>query len=394
MKKVLMALVLVIALAAACCLTACDWSGNRQSGNGGKFGELNTTEEIYGFSAASAGMLISSMNDGSAAQLARAKGYSLPLTSGEGEEQIPETGNGDGQMETPDVPAEPGQPVNPEEPEIPAEPEVPAEPETQTEPEQPAELEQPGGIGQDGVISELDEYMALVDSLLSDGVFRTVTQTSDRPEYTEKMVVSYKDISGNTLSYVMYYNQIPVNDRWDDDRYDRDDRRDRRDRDGEREEEYYIEGIMIIDGAEYEIRGEKETETEKDEFESEVKFRVTLSDTSYMLVEQKYEEENEWDESGVEQEYTYSVYEGRRLVERSAIEYEQENEDGEDELEIKLTSYKDGKSTVFYFERETIRGEEVIRIRVGDRHNSERYIVRIADDGNGGVKYVYDKAGR
>ncbi len=49
---------------------------------------------------------------------------------------------------------------------------------------------------------------------------------------------------------------------------------------------------------------------------------------------------------------------------------------------------------MFYFKHEIIRGEEVIHICVGDRHNSERYIVRIVDDGNGGVEYVYDKAGR
>ena len=92
-----------------------------------------------------------------------------------------------------------------------------------------------------------------------------------------------------------------------------------------------------------------------------------------MLVEQGYEE----DGGETEQTYSYSVYEGGRVTERSTFEYEDER----GETELKLTSRKDGKTSVFVFERETVRGEEVMRLFVRDGRTERAYIVRRAPDG-------------
>ena len=125
--------------------------GNTGTADDGKFDELDTTEEIYGFSAASAGMLISAMNDGGAATASSAA----------------DTG-------------------------------------TDT--------------------AKLDGYMALVDSLLADGGFNVTAEQSDREGYAVKSTVSYRDMQGNTVTYVMYYNEtlLPDYDRDDDDRFDDD----------------------------------------------------------------------------------------------------------------------------------------------------------------------------
>ena len=59
-----MALSLAITLSFG--LAACNnqpSKGGSANGGHGKFNELNTTESVYGFSAASAGMIISSMNE-------------------------------------------------------------------------------------------------------------------------------------------------------------------------------------------------------------------------------------------------------------------------------------------------------------------------------------------
>ena len=220
-------------------------------------------------------------------------------------------------------------------------------------------------------IAELDRYMALVESLLSDGGFQVQSQTSDRPEYGEKMVVSYRDMQGNTLQYTMYYNQILVEAKdWDDDEDD--------------EETYAIEGVMTVEGTDYEIRGERKNESEPGESESETEFRVRLSETRYMTVEQSLETED----GETEQEYSYSIFENRKLVEKSSFSYESER--GEDEL--KMRSFRDGQSQTLYFERETVRGEERIRLRIGEGQNSRSYIVRIETDESGNRRYTYSPA--
>lgn len=353
MKKIITVLAVLLCLALSVGVAACSDAGSGLGGgnsSGGKFEQLDTAESVYGFSAASAGMLISSMNGGTAAALATAKGYALPVS----ETQAPQT--------------EPGAENTGNE---------------QTG-GQTGAGESSGSDGQtdaaDDIAAELDAYMALVESLLSDGGFQMQESASDREGYETKMVVSYRDMNGRALQYELHYNSIARPDD-DDDDDDFDDRFE-----NEREEEYGIEGIMVIDGADYAIRGERETESEGSETESETTFRVTLSDASYMLVEQSCESER----NETEQEYSYSVFENGRLTERSSFEYEEEN----GETELKMTSRKGSESNTFYFERETVRGEEVIRIRIGSGSAAQRYYVRVQTDADGNKQYVYEQIGR
>ena len=131
---------------------------------------------------------------------------------------------------------------------------IPADPGTGETPADPgAGTEIPSEPVVDNVTAELDGYMALVESLLSDGGFNV---TNDRDEI---------------------------------------------------EEEYYIEGIMIVDGAEYPIRGERSSESEPGESEEETEFIVTLSSTRRMVVEQSVETED----GEHEREYNYVIYEPR-----------------------------------------------------------------------------------
>ena len=75
MKKILSALAAItLAMLLALGITACAENTNK---NGGSVPSFDTAEEIYGFSAASAGTLISSMNGGSALQTAAAKSLAL-----------------------------------------------------------------------------------------------------------------------------------------------------------------------------------------------------------------------------------------------------------------------------------------------------------------------------
>lgn len=297
-KRIVKALLPALALCAALAFTGCGTS-SAPTGGANKFAALNSAESVYGFSAASAGMLIA--------------GAEEPVT---------------------DAP-------------------VTEEPAAETPAEDAPAAEEPAEDAP-------DKYLALADRLLGDGAFRTEEKPSDRPAYGKMLVTSYTDLS-QEVSYTLYYNEtlVPDGDRDDDD--------------DEEEETYRLEGVMLADGAEYPVRGKRESERDGRERESETELCVFLSGDRYMLVEQGYEE----DGGETEQTYSYSVYEGGRVTERSTFEYEDER----GETELKLTSRKDGKTSVFVFERETVRGEEVMRLFVRDGRTERAYIVRPAPDG-------------
>lgn len=310
-------IILIIAMAAAVSLplglTACGTSFNDRSSDG-LFGDLTTAESVYGFSAASAGMIISAMNGEEAGGMLLASA----ATEGAADDTA---GGATGGTE-----------------------------------------EGSGDVTADPELTELDGYMELVGTLLSDGGFRCVTEESDRAEYTEKTTVSYTDINGERSEYVMYYNELLIPDD-DDDDDDRD----------EIEEEYAIDGVMVIGGTDYPIRGERSFEQEGFETEAETEFRVTLGEDRYLYVEQGYEDEGD----EYEQEYSYSLREGRRTIERSTFSYEEE--DGETELKM-ITENASGRQ-IFLFDRERHRGEEVIRLRVGEGRDIRTYYLRSGPDG-------------
>ncbi len=383
MKKVFTAMALSLAITLSFGLAACNnqpSKGGSANGGNGKFNELNTTESVYGFSAASAGMIISSMNAAGTtaqtvqilqpAQIAQAsRSVGLTSVSHASAPRVSATNLGSvahvcavpvnsSADDAENAPVE-ETPDTSETPDV----SVPETPETPETPEKPGE--QPSGSPE---TAELDRYMALVESLLSDGGFDFSSQTSDREGYAEKTVISYKDMSGDVHDYVMYFNQTLTKSETDES-------------DGETEENYSIKGVMVIDGADYEIRGERKNESEEGESETETEFVVILGENRYIRVEQSVETED----GESEQEYCYSVYENGKLVERSAFSYETE----ENETELKMTSFKDGKTQVLYFEREIENGEEVIEIHVGDGKHGKGYIVHIEKDENGDNRYSF-----
>ena len=321
MKKLLTATILASALALTLGISAC--SAGEKAPSGGKFDDLTTAESVYGFSAASAGMLISAMDGGKASASVKSFASSAAENAPEGETPA----------ETP-------------------------------------------GTSDD--LSRLDGYMALVESLVSDGGFGVDVASSDREGYTEKMTVSYRDMDGASHQYTMYYNRIAVPD--DDDDDDWDDRFD-----DEQEENYALEGVLSVEGTDYAVYGIQSSESEGGESESETEFRVTLGENRYMYVEQSSEREN----GENEQEYEYTVRENGQVVERSTFSYETER----GETELKMTSYKDGASETFYFERETYRGQEVVFVRIGNGQSSQGYIVDTVTDENG-TRYEYTPVSR
>ena len=322
MKKTITLILAASALTLALGATACNTGGISL---GGTSDTPASSESVYGVSAATAGMLIQSMEAGSPASRTPESTPQTPETT------LPET-----PRETPEQ-----------------QPTEPAAPETTV-----------------SAFPELDGYMGLVDSFLNGSGYSVEVTNSDRAEYDEMMKISYSGLNGST-KYEMHYNKMLIPDFDDDDRWEE-----------KEEEEYAIEGVLVIDGMEYPVQGVREIERERNEYESETQFRVTLEDGRSVWVEQS--ESSEKDEH--ELEYSYLIRENGRVVERSSFSLEEEK--GETELE--MIAERNGKRESFSFEKETYRGREYIFLRVGSGREGKSYLV--VSDGNGG--YTYEEVRR
>ena len=158
------------------------------------------------------------------------------------------------------------------------------------------------------------------------------------------MTVKGKDFSGETVTYTMYYTETLVKTDFDEE-------------DEETENEYHLVGVMVIDGVDYYLEGERSEETEKDESETEMKIRAYADirdKTSYIQMEQEYAVED----GETETEYVYSVYANNKLLEQTAVEFETENKDNKVETEYEL-EFRSGTSKGKYVVEREIKDNNV-----------------------------------
>lgn len=192
-------------------------------------------------------------------------------------------------------------------------------------------------------LDTVNRYLALVESLLGDGA---ITSAPIEPEegYQFGMTVGYSDLLGNSVGYTMYYNKNFVDGEYDD---------------GESEENYSIEGVLIVEGASYPVEGTYEVEQEE-ESESELSFTAyTSADRrSYIAVTRESESEDDGRESKREHEYVYTVCENGRDAEKMKVKYESEEGELELEMEIERGDVKERLK----FKDETEDGERVIEV--------------------------------
>ena len=223
-------------------------------------------------------------------------------------------------------------------------------------------------------MEKANSYLLMMENILADGGPVVATEAaSDREGYDMMMVITVKDLAGNTSSYTIYYSilvdeeilpeettpeteetspetgettpetedtttdenaEAPLAGKFgqnNHDYHDKGDKDDREDReepkhehhdkaydqfkhhhhgDKEDEVEYDINALAVIDGVEYEVFGKKEVE--EDDEEVEIKFIIKLDKDNYVKVEQEIEED--------EVEYKYDVFKGRRMV--SSLKFE------------------------------------------------------------------------
>lgn len=204
------------------------------------FGELSSAEEVYGFSAATAGMVISGMDDAVAAAANAVTHAKTAVATGKSEKSANKT---DG-----------------------------------------------GRIDDEQTIATLNGYMELVEGLISGNNFTVEGGKNPQEKYSQYeyvMSVSYTDMLGQQRdSGTIYYNRTHESTERDDD---------------ESETTYSLEGVMVLGGEEYRLSGTHVSESEEGDSENEYEMFVYLDD-GYILVEQSVESEE--DENEIEYSYT------------------------------------------------------------------------------------------
>lgn len=184
-----------------------------------------------------------------------------------------------------------------------------------------------------------DEYLRLIESLLSDGsiTHEAVAVPEKYAQYSYAMKITSRGIAGGTFTYTLYYSEALTGEETDGD---------------ETERAYDITGVLAVDGTDYPVRGGKEQEEESEggesESESELWFEAYTGENSYLRIEQEEETESEEGETETERTHRLRVFEDGRCVEDTTIDYEEE--DGE--AEIKLTILRGERRDVLQCKRD------------------------------------------
>ena len=231
-----------------------------------------------------------------------------------------------------------------------------------------------------------NEYFTALDSFLGDDIISTTTEvnTDDNYEHETKMTIQGKDFNGETVTYTMYYTETLVKA----DSADDEDDEDADDEDEETENEYHLVGVMVIDGTDYYLEGERSEETEKDESETELKIRAyadKTDKTSYIQMEQEYSVED----GETETEYVYSIYANGELIEQTAVEFETENKNNKLETEYEL-EFRSGTSKGKYVVEREIKDNKIsIKVKYNIDGKTGVFHIREITDENGNKQYEY-----
>ena len=238
---------------------------------------------------------------------------------------------------------------------------------------------------------KFNEYFTALDSFLGDDVVSTTTEanTDSNYEYETKMTIKGKDFNGESVTYTMYYTETLVKaDSADDDEDAADADEDAANEDEETENEYQLVGVMVIDGVDYYLEGERSEETEKDESETELKIRAyadKTDKTSYIQMEQEYSVED----GETETEYVYSIYANGELIEQTAVEFETETKNNKVETEYELEFRRGTSKGKYVVEREVKDNKISMKVKYNIDGKTGVFHIHEITDGNGNKQYEY-----
>lgn len=228
----------------------------------------------------------------------------------------------------------------------------------------------------DSKITEVNRQLALIESFIGNNPIKTTegVPSGEYAAYEHMMTVTTTDLTGNTIVYTLYYNEtLGVEDDDDDDD------------DWDTEQEFTLDGIMVSNGIQYLMHGEKELE----QGEYEISFKAWADATKthitavdYVLFEQEIETEH--NES--EEEYKYAIYSNGRCISSFSLEIEVEN----GEQEIKFRSSDSASGNYINYSRKTEHGQTYIRATIVENGTSTAFkVYSQSRNGIKGYRYVF-----
>lgn len=231
------------------------------------------------------------------------------------------------------------------------------------------------GGGERAYLEKFNEYFSSLDCFLGGDTVETVAIRNPDTEgayarYSVKMTVTGVNIGGISVVHTMYYTEKPVSEKSNG---------------KETESEYTLEGVMLVDGCDYVLYGERSCESDRKETESELKIRAYSPDEPRTYVEMSQEISEEAGET--EKEYVYRVYDNNELVEETAIEFESESKGDKEKTKFKL-DFRQGEIKGRYrIECENKGGKTDIRVRYETDGEEEEFSVRLNEAGE--HEYVF-----
>lgn len=175
-------------------------------------------------------------------------------------------------------------------------------------------------------VKEINNTLVMFDSIVGSDL----SAKTDKNDATDEKYALYEykmTISFGGKNAVMYYNETDLKTETD---HDDEDTETGTETETETETEATLEGVLVSDEYEYSTTGMRKEETSTDETEYELELIVKKSETTFVKFSYGTETEN----AERETEYKCEIYENGKKIQKTKIEFEEEN--GQTEIKFKL----------------------------------------------------------
>lgn len=226
-------------------------------------------------------------------------------------------------------------------------------------------LSRPDSITESDII-RVKQYLEMYKGMLLGGnytpdISKPNESDGEYKDYGTKISVTLPSLNGGEDVFVIYYNETAVKTVIKDD--------------NETEVETTLEGVVIYNNTVYPIEGHKEVETEDGETETEVTFKAYRNEnkSSYIMIEQEIESD--------EVEYVYTLFEDGKMMQKTKVEFENDEEENEQEIKISFMdkASTELKHTSFQLERAKV-GQNTFNVKYKADSRTEKFSVEIVEN--------------